>query len=108
MLLCHCSCPDADTANRIARHLVEERLAACASVTPGLHSTYRWNGRIEEADEVLLVAKTRRDLFDALAARVAELHPYALPEVVAVEVAAGLPAYLQWVAAETAAAAEGP
>lgn len=87
----------------LARRLVEERLAACASVLPGLRSTYRWEGRIEEAGEVLLLAKTRRELFDALAARVVELHPYDLPEVVAVEAAAGLPAYLAWVEAETLA-----
>lgn len=86
----------------LARRLVEERLAACASVLPGLRSTYRWEGRIEETGEVLLLAKTGRDRFDALAARIVELHPYDLPEVVAVEAAAGLPAYLAWVEAETA------
>ncbi|NLA67159.1 MAG: divalent-cation tolerance protein CutA [Gammaproteobacteria bacterium] len=85
----------------LARRLVEERLAACASVLPGLRSTWRWDGAIQEGDEVLLLAKTSAARFDALAARIVELHPYSVPAVVAVEVAAGLPAYLAWVDAET-------
>jgi len=100
------TCPDADTAQRLARTLVEERLAACASVLPGLVSTYRWQGQVEQAAEVQLLAKTtadRREALMALMARLAELHPYELPEILAVETAAGLPAYLDWVAAETRA-----
>lgn len=95
------TCPDADTAQRLARILVEERLAACVSLLPGAVSTYRWQGRVEEATEVQLLAKTPADRRDALMARLAELHPYELPEILAVETAAGLPAYLDWVTAET-------
>ena len=95
------TCPDADTAQRLARILVEERLAACARLLPGAVSTYRWQGRVEQATEVQLLAKTPADRRDALMARLAELHPYELPEILAVETAAGLPAYLDWVTAET-------
>ena len=95
------TCPDADTAQRLARILVEERLAACVSLLPGGVSTYRWQGRVEQATEVQLLAKTPADRRDALMARLAELHPYELPEILAVETAAGLPAYLYWVTAET-------
>ena len=95
------TCPDADTAQRLARILVEEHLAACVSLLPGAVSTYRWQGRVEQATEVQLLAKTPADRRDALMARLAELHPYELPEILAVETAAGLPAYLDWVTAET-------
>ena len=95
------TCPDADTAQRLARILVEERLAACVSLLPGAVSTYRWQGRVEQTTEVQLLAKTSGDRREALMARLAELHPYELPEILAVETAAGLPAYLDWVTAET-------
>ena len=100
-LLCFCTCPDLESAQRIADMLVEERLAACASVLPGLRSVYRWQGAIERADEVLLLIKTTRERIEPLTARVASLHPYELPEVVAVEVAGGLAAYLDWVEEQT-------
>lgn len=99
-----CTCPDAGTAERIARALVEERLAACVNILPGVASVYRWQGAVERADEVLLLAKTAADRVPALSARIAALHPYELPEVLAVEAGAGLPDYLQWVAAESAPA----
>lgn len=101
-LACFCSCPDPGTASRIADALVEARLAACVQVLPGMTSVYRWQGKVEHADEVLLLAKTTRERLDALTARIVELHPYELPEVVAVDIAGGLPAYLDWIARETA------
>lgn len=101
-LLCLCACPDGDAADRIATALVEERLAACVSVLPGVRSVYRWEGALQRDDEVLLLAKTAPGRLQALIARVAELHPYELPEVIAVESAGGLPAYLDWIARETA------
>ena len=97
-----CTCPDADTATRIADALVGERLAACVNVLPAVQSVYRWQGAVERADELLLVIKTRAGRLPALSARIQSLHPHELPEVLAVEVAGGLPAYLQWVVAETA------
>ena len=102
------TCPDADTAQRLARTLVEERLAACVNLLPGVSSTYRWRGEVEQATEVQLLAKTTADRRVALIARLAELHPYELPEILAVETAEGLPAYLDWVAAETRADARAP
>ena len=100
-LICFCTCPDADTAERLAEALVEERLAACVNILPGLRSVYRWQAEVERADETLLLIKTVRERFDALSARIKALHPHELPEVLAVEAAAGLPAYLRWVADET-------
>ncbi|MFC5571493.1 divalent-cation tolerance protein CutA [Lysobacter yangpyeongensis] len=102
VLLAYSTCPDAASAERIAQALVTERLAACVNRVPGIRSTYRWQGQVEEADEVLLLIKTTADRLEALTARLRALHPYELPELVAVEVRSGLPAYLDWVTAESA------
>jgi periplasmic divalent cation tolerance protein len=88
---------DPQEARRIGRTLVEERLAACVNVVPGVASTYWWQGRVEHADEVLLVCKTRRDRVEAVVGRVRALHSYTVPEVVALPVVAGNPAYLAWI-----------
>ncbi|NUS37595.1 MAG: divalent-cation tolerance protein CutA [Lysobacter sp.] len=101
VLVCFCTCPDLASAERLAGILVDERLAACVNILPGVRSVYRWQDAVERADEVLLLVKTTRGRLDALAARVRALHPYELPELVAVEAAGGLPAYLDWVAAES-------
>ena len=93
--------PDAETAARIARALVEERLIACANLVPGIRSIYRWEGQVADESEVLLVLKTRASRCAAVAARVKDLHPYALPEVVALPVVDGSEAYLDWVLAES-------
>lgn len=85
-----------DEGKRIAQALVEERLAACVNQLPGVRSTYRWQGKIEEGSEELLIIKTNKDLFTALQQRVCELHSYAVPEVIAVPMIAGSEAYLQW------------
>ena len=93
--------PDAETGARIARTLVEERLIACANLVPGIRSIYRWEGQVADEAEVLLVLKTRASRCAAVAARVKALHPYALPEVVALPVVAGSEPYLDWVLAES-------
>jgi len=108
VLLAFCTCPDADSARRLAGTLVEERLAACVNLLPGMTSVYRWRDAVETADEVQLIIKTTAARLPALAARLAELHPYELPELVAVQAAAGLPAYLAWVTAETSEPREEP
>ncbi|MDB6164587.1 MAG: divalent-cation tolerance protein CutA [Xanthomonadaceae bacterium] len=100
-LVCLCTCPDEATAQAIARALVAERLAACVNVLPGVQSVYRWHGEVTRADEVVLLIKTVRDRLQALTARLEALHPYELPELVAVEVVGGLPAYLDWIAGQT-------
>jgi periplasmic divalent cation tolerance protein len=88
---------DRANAERLARSLVEERLAACVNLLPGVRSIYRWKGAVEEADEILLVIKTTRAGHAALAARVRVLHPYELPELVAIDPADVDPAYLRWI-----------
>ena len=102
VLICFCTCPDRPVADRLAETLVGEGLAACVNVVPGLHSVYRWQGAIERSDETLLLIKTTAAGLPALSARIVELHPYELPEIVAVEVAGGLSAYLDWVAEQVA------
>lgn len=99
LLLCLSTCPDAATAARIARALVDERLAACVNRVPGVSSTYRWQGEVHDDSEVLLVIKTRRECLDALRARLPALHPYAVPELIALEIADGYHPYLDWIAA---------
>lgn len=101
-LLCLSTCPDAETAARVARTLVEERLAACVNRVPGVASTYRWQGEVHDDAEVLLLVKTTRESFVALRDRLVELHPYEVPELIALAIDDGSPAYLQWIAAETA------
>lgn len=91
-----------EEAGRIGRALVEEGLAACVNLLPGMRSIYRWQGAVEQAEEVVLVAKTRSDRFDSLAARVRALHSYDTPCVVALPVTAGSAPYLRWIAAESA------
>lgn len=100
-LICFCTCPDAGTAERVATALVDERLAACVNILPGLRSIYRWQDQVETADEVMLLVKTSAEAYPALQDRLRELHPYELPELLAVESASGLPEYLLWVADET-------
>lgn len=101
-LLALSTCPDVDTAARIARTLVEEGLAACVNQVPGVRSTYRWQGATCEDAEVLLVIKTTGARLEALRQRLLELHPYEVPELVALDVAGGHPPYLDWIAANTA------
>ena len=91
-----------EEAKSIGRVLVEERLAACVNVIPGMVSVYRWEGALEEAEEAVLIAKTRIDLFDALAGRVAEIHPYDTPCAIRLDISAGLPPFLRWIDDETA------
>ncbi|MBS0396104.1 MAG: divalent-cation tolerance protein CutA [Proteobacteria bacterium] len=86
----------AAAAPGLARTLVGERLAACVSALPGVRSTYAWQGTIEESDEVLLLMKTTATRLGALERRVRELHPYEVPEVLALSVASGLEPYLDW------------
>jgi periplasmic divalent cation tolerance protein len=93
--------PDAETGEKLARALVEARLAACVNVVPGVRSVYRWQGEVRSEAEVLLVAKTRADRTAALATRVRDLHPYEVPEVVELAAGGGHQAYLDWVRQES-------
>lgn len=93
--------PNIDVGKSMARALVEERLAACVNIVPALTSIYRFEGAIHEDAELLLIVKTVPHRLPALVARVAELHPYQVPECLALPVESGLPKYLEWVVAET-------
>jgi periplasmic divalent cation tolerance protein len=86
----------AEEAGRIARALVEDRLAACVNQLPSVRSTYRWQGEVEQSNEELLIIKTRRDLLASVHKRVRELHSYELPELIALPVVDGSVEYLQW------------
>jgi len=90
-----------EEAKRIGRALVEERLAACINILPGMISIYRWQGAVETAEEAVLIAKTRADLFERLTARVKELHGYEVPCVVELRVGRGNPDYLAWLERES-------
>ena len=91
---------DADGAERIARTIVEERLAACANILGSCRSIYRWQGAVEEADEVAAIFKARADKAGALIARIAELHSYEVPAIAVWPVDSAWPPYADWVAAE--------
>lgn len=95
------TCPDREVAERIARALLEERLAACVNITGPLLSLFWWEGRIDRAEEFLLLVKTRTSLLERLIARVRELHPYEVPEVVALPIIGGSEDYLAWLGEET-------
>lgn len=101
-LLVYTSMPDRAAALDLARALVSRRLAACVNVLDGCTSVYRWRGAVEEASEVPLMLKTRGARYAEVEATIRALHPYELPEIVAVPVVRGLPDYLEWVALETA------
>ena len=90
--------PTADKAAEIAHALVEEQLAACVNIVPAVRSIYRWQGATQDDSEALAIIKTTRDRYDALARRVLQLHPYELPELIALPLEGGHPAYLAWVA----------
>ena len=86
-----------EEAEKIAEALVQERLAACVNIVPAITSIYRWQGEVHRDSEVLLIAKSRPELFDPLAARVKELHSYEVPEIIALPIVAGNAAYLSWI-----------
>jgi periplasmic divalent cation tolerance protein len=93
--------PDRASAERLADALIERRVAACVNVMAPCRSVYLWQGSVEHADEHPVFVKTSADRYDALQQAIRDLHPYELPEIIAVRVDAGLPAYLAWVASET-------
>jgi periplasmic divalent cation tolerance protein len=101
------TCAGAEEAETIARSLLEQRLAACVSIVPGVRSIYRWRGQLESASEHLLIIKTSHERAEPLRAALERLHSYEVPEFLVLNVAAGSPAYLEWLDRELAAEA-GP
>lgn len=96
-LLIYCTCPDRESADRIAGQLVEQRLAACVSVTAPIQSVYVWQDKLEKSEEYLLLIKSTQARYADLQQTIVSLHPYELPEIIAVPVQQGLPAYLHWI-----------
>jgi periplasmic divalent cation tolerance protein len=92
-----CTCPDRDTSEKIAKRLIEGRLAACVNILPGLTSIYTWQDRLETAEEHLLLIKSSSDRYPAIEQAIRELHSYDLPEIIALPIARGLPDYLNWI-----------
>jgi periplasmic divalent cation tolerance protein len=97
ILLAISTFPDADTANRVAQTLVEEKFAACANLIPAVHSIYRWKEKIETAGEVMVYFKTIQDRQAAFEEKLRSLHPYEVPEMIFVKIDGGSPDYLRWV-----------
>jgi periplasmic divalent cation tolerance protein len=93
--------PSEEVGTELGRRLVEERLAACVNLVPGLRSLFHWEGKVAREAEVLLILKSRRGLWDRLRATVREIHPYDVPEILALPVVHGDPDYLAWLAEET-------
>jgi periplasmic divalent cation tolerance protein len=89
--------PDAATARRIGRQLLEEKCAACVNILPQVESIYRWQGKVEEASETLALFKTSAERFKALEGTLRRLHPYEVPEIIAFKIQQGSPQYLRWV-----------
>lgn len=93
--------PAGEAGKTLAKDLVDHRLAACVNVVPGIRSIYRWEGKTEDDEEVLLIAKTTAEKVEDLTIRVKEVHPYSVPEIIVVPVVAGSDAYLRWVRKES-------
>jgi periplasmic divalent cation tolerance protein len=93
-----CTFPDLENARRVIAQLVESKLIACGNIFPGVESIYRWKGQVERSGEVFAVLKTTSGTFSLLASKFKELHPYEVPELVAAQIAHGLPEYLAWIA----------
>jgi len=92
-----CTCPDKDTAEKIARLLLNDKLAACVNILPGITSMYLWHEQIESAQEQLLLIKANKSCYQAIEKAIQKHHPYELPEVIAVSIDNGLPEYLHWI-----------
>ena len=93
--------PDAALARALAQQLVEQRLAASVNILPAVQSIYQWQGAVEQADEITLLIKTEQARYAQLEAAIKAMHPYHVPEIIALPIVAGLPAYLDWIANET-------
>lgn len=93
--------PGEEEAAGIAKSLVEEKLAACVNIIKGIRSIYSWEGRVEDEPEALMVVKSREGLFEKLSEKVRELHPYSVPEVIALPITQGLKEYVDWIGEST-------
>ena len=92
-----CTCPDLETARSLAQQLVQDRLVACANILSGVESVFWWDGKVTSEEERLVVMKTTKASWEALSVRIQSLHPYELPEIIAVPIEAGSAPYLDWI-----------
>ncbi len=92
-----CTCPDEEAAINIAENLVAQRLAACVNVLPAVYSVYHWQDNVESAKENMIVIKTIQEKYSALETVITSLHPYEVPEIIAINIDSGLPEYLKWI-----------
>ena len=97
VLIAFCTFPDADVARKIVREIVDLRLAACGNVLPQMRSIYRWQGKVESADEVLVIFKLGAQRYREFETKLRALHPYDVPEIISYKIDNGLPEYLRWV-----------
>lgn len=95
------TCPDRESADRIASSLTSKKLAACVNITQEIKSVYRWKGKIEESTELLLIIKTRKELLDRIIQEVKLNHPYQVPEIIALPIVGGSQEYIKWLMQET-------
>ncbi len=95
------TCPGSISAKKVARDLVTEKLAACVNIVPGVQSFFSWVGKVDSANEHMLIIKTTLDNYDALEKRIKKIHPYELPDIIAVPIETGLSGYLDWVSANS-------
>ena len=95
-IILYCTVPDQHTAETIAKSLVKEKLAACCNIVPGLKSIYRWEKRVQSDDELLLIIKTRFTLYSEIEKKIKDLHPYTVPEIIALPLINGSLEYLNW------------
>jgi periplasmic divalent cation tolerance protein len=105
-ILVFSTCETEEEAARLARTLVEKKLAACVNILPGARSIYRWQGKVEDAKEFLLTIKSRRDLFDQLRAELEHMHSYEVPEAIAIPIVDASERYLKWIEGALASGAQ--
>lgn len=97
VLIAFCTFPDAETARRVAKELVELQLVACGNVLPQIHSVYRWQGKIETGNEALAIFKLSASRYPEFETKLRSLHPYDVPEIISCRIERGLPEYLRWI-----------
>ena len=97
VLVAFCSFPDAETARKVVKEIVDLRLAACGNILPQMHSIYRWQGKVESGDEALTIFKLDANRYPEFEAKLRSLHPYEVPEIISCKIDNGLPEYLSWV-----------
>ncbi len=96
-IIIHCSCPDNDQAKKLADSLISNSLAACINIITNMTSIYKWQGKVCEEPETLLLIKTHKNMFNAVKTHIQSAHPYELPEIIAVSIIQGSQAYLDWI-----------